>query len=266
MAVNMSYGSKIWKINILEDNESSEKTPVAFTLSTDKTYAVQLDGCRKIISVAAVFTNSDEKQVIRPKFIFFEGYMNVMVRAQEEQDDILVDDILRIDAVNVEYVKANRSGRDIFKKMNREYGKSSPESVTFSLDVPKFDSIYKITVLIGEFVSLAIKNDETIDGKTSKKNKTLFGSVVGITDSEVIFCRYLYHKGIRDMRDTYHVKADDILGIYRYSLVVNDTNDKADSNDVDSVDTAIDDTNSIDTNIDWDSVKKEITDTAENEK
>ena len=185
--------------------KNQEGEDVKFTFQTNRVYQVDTkDGQSHIITVANIESERtpDGKRRIRAQVEFTPGYMNVMKASNLVLD---IDDIVNIEIVDVLYERSKRVFKD---------PKSAPdtESFTFAFDTNKKPSQYRITVYAGEFLSFA--------AKYNGDNRTYYGHITSVDETTITILRYMSVNGVRSVRKKVHIKLEDLLGIYRYSLMV----------------------------------------------
>lgn len=206
-AKKLIFVPRNWGINYTDATGND----VSIMLAAPEEYEItKADGTTVYCTVKEVVReNNDEsgnrKVFIKPAFLMLPGYTHVIERNENIMID--VDDIVSIKNVKSVYSRASRHSKDISEEFE--------ESFTFAFDVDGYDKRYRITIGSGEFVALSVKDNR----RGGDARKTIYGEVYGVDeDDNVLFVRYLSHKGVRYDRPNYKVALSDLLGIYRYEL------------------------------------------------
>lgn len=205
MSEKLVYVPRNWKVTYV-DEIGNEHADVALCANAE--YRIVEGGIPYNATVAGIRTEEDKTYIIA-KVMLYPGFMNVMEKAENRRFD--VNNVTEITRISTKYLKTSRSMRDREKK-------STDEIFTFAFDSEKYNQ-YRISVVAGEFVALALKDPTD----PNKKSRSIYGHVVDVDarSGEVKFARYVSNRGVRDV---YILTVDlaTLLGIYRYELEITD--------------------------------------------
>lgn len=207
MAKKMIFVPCSWNVTF-DTIDGIEKT---VTVSPNEDYRVTVDGNVRYLTFKGVTETPAENPhtVMNAQYELVPGYMSVI---REINEDIDIDRITDIQRVHTKYTSVQRSAKDFIKEEDED------SSFTFLFDTKNYSSKYRITILADEFVSMVVR-----DASRPTGTKTLFGHIVDVDDDDnIVFCRFISNKCVRDLRPHYVVKIEDLLGIYRYELEVED--------------------------------------------
>lgn len=205
MAKKMIFVPCSWNVTF-DTIDGIEKT---VAVSPNEDYRVTVDGNVRYLTFKGVTETPEAHTVMNAQYELVPGYMSVI---REINEDIDIDRITDIQRVHTKYTSVQRSAKDFIKEEDED------SSFTFLFDTKNYSSKYRITILTDEFVSMVVR-----DASRPTGTKTLFGHIVDVDDDDnIVFCRFISNKGVRDLRPHYVVKIEDLLGIYRYELEVED--------------------------------------------
>ena len=196
------YVPRNWKVKYVDETGYEE----SIALKANAEYRIVENGIPYNITIAGLRTE-DDKVYILAKVMMYPGFMNVMEKVTDRR--FCVDDITEITPTTSTYVKTTRSNRD-------KIVKEDANIFTFAFDSEKYPSQYRISVYAGEFVCLALRNDNP---NAPKRVRSIYGHIIDV-DSEsgkIKVSRYVTSRGIRDVYD-YTVDISSLMGIYRYAL------------------------------------------------
>lgn len=210
MSKKVVYVPRNWKVSYV-DAVGNEHENVELRANAE--YRIVEDGITYIATLAGVRTE-DDKTFILAKVILNPGYMSVMEKVENRLFDLnKVTEITRISTI---YSKTTRSIRD-HKNVNED------ETFTFVFDSEKYTSQYRITIVAGEFVALALKDP----ADPNKKCRSIYGHVIDVDsrNNEIKFAEYVCNRGVRDVAEK-TIDLTTLLGIYRYELQIGEYSEK----------------------------------------
>lgn len=202
MSKKVVYVPRNWKVSYV-DAIGNEHENVELRANAE--YLIVEDGNTYHATLAGVRTEGD-KTFILAKVFLNAGYMTVMNKVENHLFDLnKVTEITRISTI---YAKSTRSIRD-HKNVNEA------ETFTFVFDSEKYASQYRITIIAGEFVALALK--DPVD--PNKKCRSIYGHIADVDsrNNEIKFVEYVCNRGVRDVVEK-TIDLNTLLGIYRYEL------------------------------------------------
>ena len=202
------YVPRNWKVKIVDETGYEE----SITLRANEEYRIVENGIPYVTTVSGIRTEGD-KVYILAKVMMHPGFMNVMEKATDRR--FCVDDITDIRRTTSTYVKTTRSNRE-------KIVKEGANIFTFAFDSEKYPSQYRISIYAGEFVCLALRNDNP---NAPKRVRSIYGHIIDVNGNQIKVARYVTSRGIRDVYE-YTVDLSALLGIYRYELDIADKVDE----------------------------------------
>ena len=181
------------------------------TILSNKEYGITMKNGEKYNGTIKDVTNGEDAKVVLG-IEFKEGYMFVMAEVNKE---LPLSEITSIELIRTKYSKGIRS----IKEMNScLVDIPSTESFTFSFDIDKYPTPYKITVKEGEFIVLSVLGkDRNEEGH--ERSVSLYGHILDFNNSVIKFRRYISNKGTRKIVDT-DVDVAKVVGVYRQELSI----------------------------------------------
>lgn len=202
------YVPRNWKVKIVDETGYEE----SITLRANEEYRIVENGIPYVTTVSGIRTEGD-KVYILAKVMMHPGFMNVMEKVTDRR--FCVDDITDIRRTTSTYVKTTRSNRE-------KVVKEGANIFTFAFDSEKYPSQYRISIYAGEFVCLALRNDNP---NAPKRVRSIYGHIIDVNGNQIKVARYVTSRGIRDVYE-YTVDLSALLGIYRYELDIADKVDE----------------------------------------
>ena len=193
----------VWKTTV--KNENGEYIDV----SPNKEYKITNDLNDVIyVTISSVYTEDNGKQYIKPCYEIVPASFYPIVPYTGEPIDMST--IASIEQIHAAFVQDDRQFKDM--EINDD-----DDTFTFSFDRIKDDRKYRITVLKGEFIGLAIRS-KSRDGSTTKR--TLYGVIEDADNESITFTRYLTIDGSREVSENCKLSVSNLLGIFRYRLEI----------------------------------------------
>ena len=211
------YVPRNWKVNYVDETGHDK----SIALKANAEYRIVENGIPYNTTIAGIRTE-ENKVYILAKVMMYPGFMNTMEKVTDRR--FCVDNITDIHPVTSTYVKSTRSNRD-------KVVKEDANIFTFAFDSEKY-SQYRISVYAGEFVCLAMRNDNP---NAPKHIRSVYGHIIDVNGDKIKVSRYVTSRGIRNVYD-YTVDLASLLGIYRYELEISDKVEEV-VNDTDVVET-----------------------------
>ena len=182
---------------------------VSINMRPNREYAITLYG-GEVIYATVIGINREKKPDGDSRLMLGlrinPGFMDVMVPVNGEE--ISLSKVCSIEEMHAKFTRDTRA----YKKGG--VSRPTTEGFTFSFNTSKFDTPYKITAYVGEFVSMGIANPESDKGRD-----IIYGTIEDIDENDnIVVTRYLIDRGVRSVESGYTFPAKSLLGIYRYKL------------------------------------------------